>query len=64
MKGYTNGIPDDQHLLNRSRELREQHAANPLLRELFDRVVRFEEADAEHHRRDFLARDEDRRRFE
>ncbi len=64
MRGYTNGIPDDQRILNLAREHREQHAAEPLLRELFDQVVRYEEADAEQHRREFLARDEEGKRFE
>jgi hypothetical protein len=62
-RGYTNGIPDDQRILNLSREHRERHAAVPLLHELFDKVVRYEEADAEQHRREYLARDEEGRRF-
>ncbi len=64
MRGYTKGIPDDDRILNLSREHRERHAAEPLLRDLFDRVVRYEEADANQHRRDYLARDELGRRFE
>lgn len=63
-RGYTNGIPDDQRILNLAREHREQHAAEPLLRELFDKVVRYEEADAEQRRREFLARDEEGRCFD
>jgi hypothetical protein len=63
-RGYTNGIPDDQRILNLAREHRERHAAEPLLYYLFDQLVRFEEADAEQHRREFLARDEEGRRFE
>jgi hypothetical protein len=63
-RGYTNGIPDDQRILNRSRELREHVAGEPLLYGLFDRVVRYEEADADQHRRDFQKREEERRQFE
>lgn len=63
-RGYTNGIPDDQLILNRARELRERHAGESLLYGLFDRVVRYEEADADQHRRDFVEREEGRKRFE
>lgn len=64
MRGYTNGIPDDQRILDLARDLREKHSDELLLHELFDKVVRYEEADANQHRKEYLARNNDSSHFD
>jgi hypothetical protein len=63
MTSYTNGIPDDQRILNLARQYREQYCNDELLYNFYDQVVRFEETDAEQHRKLFLAQKEGKNRF-